>query len=152
MRRCATECLFDRRLLRPRDLSTLLLRSVIDQNRSCLSRRDVPRRQKPLTLGRSRRHRPSVELRRRRDQEEARARETQAAQASAAAKAAWEHRQRRKVLAWVFFALAPIVIVTHMLEHVGVFQLYSAGLEDLTIGYPTALLLLIAGGMVYPAD
>ncbi|MGI9034325.1 MAG: hypothetical protein ACR2HY_11820 [Acidimicrobiales bacterium] len=103
-------------------------------------------------MGRSRRHRPSVELRRKRDQESARARETQAAQAAAAARVAWEHRRRRKAMAWALFAVAPIVVITHLLEHVGVLQLYSASLEDLTIGYPTAFLLLIAGGILYPAD
>jgi len=55
-------------------------------------------------------------------------------------------------MAWALFAVAPIVVITHLLEHVGVLQLYSASLEDLTIGYPTAFLLLIAGGILYPAD
>ena len=97
-------------------------------------------------------NRAKVELRRRREQETARAREAQAAQAAAEARRALQQRKRRKVMAWVLFALAPVVVVTHVLEHVGVFQLYAPPLEDLTIGYPTAFILVIAGGILLGTD
>lgn len=94
-----------------------------------------------------RRHRPDVELRRKRERDEARAQETQLAQEAAAYRATWQRRKRRKVLAYVLFALAPIVVVTHILEHGGVFQLFSPGLEDVLVGYPTAFLMVIMGAM-----
>lgn len=98
-------------------------------------------------MGRSRRHRTDVELRRKRDQEDARARETRLAQEAAAYRAQWQRKQRRKVLAYVLFALAPIIVITHILEHVGVFQLFNPRLEDLLIGYPTALVMMVAGAI-----
>jgi len=98
-------------------------------------------------MGRSRRHRTDVEHRRKAEKEDARARETRLAQEAAAFRADWQHKQRKKVLAYVLFVLAAIVVVTHVLEHVGVFQLFNPGLEDLLIGYPTALLMLIAGAI-----
>lgn len=51
------------------------------------------------------------------------------------------------MLAYVLFTLAPIVIVTHILEHVGVFQLFSPGLEDVLVGYPTAFVMAVMGGI-----
>lgn len=93
-----------------------------------------------------RRHRVDVALRRERKQDEARARETQLAQ-EVAHREAWERRRRRKVLAYVLFALALIVVVTHILEHAGVFQLFSPGLEDVLVGYPTAFVLVVMGAI-----
>ena len=41
-----------------------------------------------------------------------------------------------------------MVAVTHILEHAGVFQVMSPGLQDLLIGYPTAGIIAVAGGIV----
>jgi hypothetical protein len=35
--------------------------------------------------------------------------------------------------------------------HLGVFHVASPGVEDLFIGYPTALLLVLGGAMLLPA-
>lgn len=98
-------------------------------------------------MGRSRRHRADVELRRKREKDEALARETQLSQEAAAFRAEWQRKKRMKVVAYVLFALAPIIVITHILEHVGVFQLFNPRLEDLLIGYPTALVLLVLGAI-----
>jgi len=80
------------------------------------------------------------------------AKETQALQQAAELRQAWQSRQRRKVLAWALMGLAPVIIVSHLLEHAGAFQLYSPGLEDLTIGYPMALLVFVVGAITYGRD
>ena len=41
--------------------------------------------------------------------------------------------------------LAPVIFITHILEHVGVFRVMSPGLEDILIGYPTAFIVAILG-------
>ena len=45
----------------------------------------------------------------------------------------------------VCLLLAPVIFITHILEHVGVFRVMSPGLEDILIGYPTAFILAILG-------
>lgn len=75
----------------------------------------------------------------------------QAAQAQAEAEARrrrYRTRRRRRVAAWALFALAAVVAITHILEHAGAFQVMSPGLEDLLIGYPSAMLVAVAGGIV----
>ena len=58
-----------------------------------------------------------------------------------------EQYVRRRVFGWTLVALAVVIGVTHWLAHLGV--LYEdTGLYDLTIGYPTAGLLGIAGAIV----
>lgn len=98
-------------------------------------------------MGRARRHRSNVELRRQRDREEQRSRETQLAQQAAKFRAEWQKRQRHKVFAYAMFVLAPIVVITHMLEHADVIRLFDQRLEDLLIGFPTAFALVIAGAI-----
>ena len=100
----------------------------------------------------SRPHRQDINLRRRQEKQEAEAKQAQAAQQAAAARRAWKVNKRRHVLAWVLMGLAPVIALTHMLEHVGVFNPFSAGLEDLTIGYPTAAVLFVTGAIVYGRD
>jgi hypothetical protein len=106
-----------------------------------------PRRALGKLMGRSRRHRGNVELRRRREREEQRSRETQLAQQAAEFRAEWQKRRRHKVFAYVMFALAPVVVITHMLEHADVLRLFDQSLEDLLIGFPTAFAMLIAGAI-----
>lgn len=76
------------------------------------------------------------------------ARETQVAQQKAEIKKLTpEQYMRRRIFGWTLVALAVLVGVTHWLAHLGV--LYEdSGLYDLTIGYPTAGLLGIAGAIV----
>ena len=54
-------------------------------------------------------------------------------------------RRRQRLGVAVLLALAPIVFVTHFLEHVDPFQLFNPSLEDLTIGFPTAVVLAVIG-------
>ncbi len=103
-------------------------------------------------MGRSRRHRPAVELRRQKEKDDAQARETQRAQEAAAFRATWQRQQRRRALAYVLFVLAPVVIISHILEHGGVFQLFNPSLEDLLVGYPTAFLMVIVGAIFLGTD
>jgi hypothetical protein len=72
------------------------------------------------------------------------ARKTQAAQADAEAVRSTPYRIRRnrRILAWSLMGLGAFV---------GVFHVASPGVEDLFIGYPTALLLLLVGAMLLPA-
>ena len=45
--------------------------------------------------------------------------------------------------------MAPVVAISHMLEHLGKFQLMSPAAEDIFIGWPMALALLIIGGILW---
>lgn len=55
---------------------------------------------------------------------------------------------KRRVVSWSLFALAAIVAIQHLLAHAGFAPLpLSMGWQDLLIGYPTAVVLAIAGGM-----
>ena len=75
--------------------------------------------------------------------------QTQQAQGEAEARRRRYHRrQQRRIAAWALFALAAVIAVTHILEHAGAFQVMSPGLKDLLIGYPTAGILAVTGGIV----
>lgn len=58
-------------------------------------------------------------------------------------------RRRRRGLAIGLFVLAPVIAISHMLEHLGKFQLMSPAAEDIFIGWPTAFALLIIGGILW---
>lgn len=49
------------------------------------------------------------------------------------------------VLAWVMIGLAPVFFFSHLVSHAGAFELFSSGLDDLLVGYPTAFMLAIGG-------
>jgi hypothetical protein len=86
---------------------------------------------------------------RRNKTKEARARVTQAAQEQAERKKlSPEAHRRRRIFGWALVALAVLVGVTHWMEHLGVFEFASPGIEDLVAGYPLALLLGILGTIV----
>lgn len=52
-------------------------------------------------------------------------------------------QRKRAWIARALFALAVIIAATHVLEHLGVFQVMSPGWEDLLVGYPAAGVLAI---------
>lgn len=107
-------------------------------------------------------HRAEVAQRRRRAREDERARTGAAEKAAAEQRAeelrlAFARHRRTKVLGWSLLGLAVMVAVTHALDHGGAFHIFSdQGLEDLTIGYPTAGLLALGAavllGQLSPAD
>lgn len=56
---------------------------------------------------------------------------------------------RRRALAWSLFTLAGIVALQHLLAHGGFRPIpTSMGWQDLLVGYPAAILIAIAGGIV----
>jgi len=57
--------------------------------------------------------------------------------------------RRRRVLACGLIVLAALVAVSHLLEHAGIVQVMSPGLQDVLIGYPTAAVLLVVAGVVW---
>ncbi|MFN2488639.1 MAG: hypothetical protein ABR529_02640 [Actinomycetota bacterium] len=79
---------------------------------------------------------------------ERRARETQAAQQSAERKKITPAQyMRRRTLGWSLVALALAVALSHWLAHAGVLYEDKA-LWDLTIGFPMAGALAVAGAIV----
>jgi len=86
---------------------------------------------------------------RRRAEQATEARKTQELQAQAEARRELSHQLRRHVLAWGLWAVATVVAVGHFFEHAEVLRLMSPKVEDLVIGWPTAALLALAGGIVY---
>lgn len=69
--------------------------------------------------------------------------------AAAAALQRFSRQRRRRAVAVVLFVLAPIIAVSHILEHLGSFQLMRPAMEDVFIGWPTALIMLVIGGVLW---
>ena len=56
---------------------------------------------------------------------------------------------RRRVLSWTLFGSAAVIAAQHLLAHGGLRPVpLSMGWQDVLIGYPTAIVLAIAGGIV----
>lgn len=58
-------------------------------------------------------------------------------------------RRRRRRIAIGLFVLGLLVAAFHPLEHLGLVRLFDPGMEDVLIGYPTAISLLIVGGILW---
>ena len=55
---------------------------------------------------------------------------------------------KRRVLSWSLFGLAGLIVVQHLLAHAGFRPLpFSMGWQDLLVGYPTAIVVAIVGGL-----
>lgn len=55
---------------------------------------------------------------------------------------------RRRILSWSLFGLAAFVALQHLVAHAGFRPLpISMGWQDILLGYPTAVVLLILGGV-----
>jgi hypothetical protein len=89
-----------------------------------------------------------LKSKKRREVSQIRAAETQAAQRKAEKRMLTpEQYTRRRIFGWTLVGLGILVGVTHWLAHFGL--LYDdTGLWDLTIGYPMAGLLAVAGAIV----
>lgn len=70
-------------------------------------------------------------------------------QAQADARREFVRQQRRHRLAWALWAVAGIIFVTHFFMHAGTIQLMAPSLQDLFLGWPTAILVALVGGVVY---
>lgn len=57
--------------------------------------------------------------------------------------------RRRRRIAVFLFALGPLIAALHLVEHLGFVRFFNPGLQDLLIGYPTAILLLVLGGILW---
>lgn len=80
---------------------------------------------------------------------QARARVTQAAQEKAEAKKiSPDAYARRRFIGWSLVALGGVILVQHLISHMGVFTLISRGWDDLVAGYPLAAVFGIAGMIV----
>lgn len=55
--------------------------------------------------------------------------------------------RRRKLCAGSLFGAAGIVAASHVAEHLGAFTVWRPGADDILVGYPTAIGLLIAGAV-----
>lgn len=93
--------------------------------------------------------RESHELQRRGHATVTRAQQTQRAQDQAAERTRrYRSWRRRRITAWTLFGLAVVMAGTHVLEHLGVFQVMSPGKEDLLIGWPMAAVIGIVAAFV----
>lgn len=55
---------------------------------------------------------------------------------------------KRRVLSWSLFGLAGLAAVQHLLAHAGWRPIpISMGWQDILIGYPTAIVLAVMGGI-----
>jgi hypothetical protein len=55
--------------------------------------------------------------------------------------------RKRQWIAGSLFTAGAIVGVSHIVEHAGVFQVFSPGIDDVAIGYPMAGLLVVYGAI-----
>jgi hypothetical protein len=58
----------------------------------------------------------------------------------------------RRRLPYACFGLAVTVGAVHLAAYAGAIGVRPTGLQDILIGYPTALLLAVAGGILLPAQ
>jgi len=89
---------------------------------------------------------------RRRAASEVEARETQRKQAEAAMRLKYANQRRHHIASFVIWGVAVILAVSHFFEHLNLFQVMSAGLEDLLIGWPIAIVLALVGAIVWGRD
>ncbi len=82
----------------------------------------------------------------------ARARETQVEQVQAEQlrTRSYASYRRRRFASWALIIAGVVVGVSHWFEHFGLLKIFSLGVEDLLIGYPTGALLAIGGLMLLP--
>lgn len=54
----------------------------------------------------------------------------------------------RRRLGWVSIVVGVVVFVQHLFSHMGFYTVFSPGVDDLLIGYPTAAVLIVVGAML----
>jgi hypothetical protein len=55
--------------------------------------------------------------------------------------------KKRQATAGILFTAGGVVAISHVMEHAGVFHVFSSGADDLVMGYPMALLLVVFGAV-----
>ncbi len=82
----------------------------------------------------------------------AQARETQVDQVKAETlrTRSYASYRRRRLASWALIGGGVVVGVSHFFEHFGLLKIFSLGVEDVLIGYPTAVLLAVGGLMLLP--
>lgn len=60
-----------------------------------------------------------------------------------------EHRRKRRIIrgGQVLMGLGVLVAIQHLLIHLGAFGGQPSGWQDIFIGYPTAVILVLVGAM-----
>lgn len=58
---------------------------------------------------------------------------------------AFRRWRRMRALGWGLIALGPVMAISHMFEHAGALRLMAPWAQDVFIGYPMAVVLVIAG-------
>lgn len=81
-----------------------------------------------------------------------RARETQVEQAQSETlrTRSYTSYRRRRFISWGLIVAGVVVGVSHWFEHFDLIEIFSPGVQDLLIGYPTAALLAVGGLMLLP--
>lgn len=58
----------------------------------------------------------------------------------------YRRERRRRVVGWALVGIGAVMAVVHMITHLG--RLQIIGMQDLLIGYPMAVVLVLAGFML----
>ena len=64
----------------------------------------------------------------------------------------YRKRRNRRVGGWVLVSIGTFVGITHWFSHLGFLHIASPAVQDLAIGYPMAVLLIVVGAMLIPAN
>lgn len=69
---------------------------------------------------------------------------------------AFRRHRRNRIIGWTCLGLGLVVFGVHWFDHLQTLHLYSQSVEELTIGWPTAAVLVVAGivflGQLGPGD
>ncbi len=66
-------------------------------------------------------------------------------------RASYRNRRRKRLAGWSLVTAGAVIGVSHWLSHLGFIRIASPGVEDVAIGYPVAVLLMVVGAMLIPA-
>ena len=60
----------------------------------------------------------------------------------------WRTPEGRTTIATALIAFGLVVLLQHLVSHMGFFTVFSGSVDDVLIGYPTAGVLIVAGLMM----
>lgn len=61
----------------------------------------------------------------------------------------YSRRRRNRFFALGFLGLGALMGASHVLEHMGAFRILDPGWQDILLGYPMALMLIVVGGVLW---